>query len=191
MPDYERYAVLQGLYICSFLPESIHRLSGGEYCPRRYHGCARPAAPHVEVVLPACGAAGIFTSPGEYPTPMDGFVHPYGDGHHMFEGWPGFPFLGWGMLLLWLLVFLVIGVLVYRDANRRGMNGLLWFILVILPMVRFIFLILFLVLREPGGGQQTVPVGDTAMDVLRQRYARGDIDEEEFRKREKELERRG
>lgn len=122
---------------------------------------------------------------------MDGFVHPYGDGHHMFEGWPGFPFLGWGMLLLWLLVFLVIGVLVYRDANHRGMNGLLWFILVILPMVRFIFLILFLVLREPGGGQQTVPVGDTAMDVLRQRYARGDIDEEEFRKREKELERRG
>ena len=169
MPDYERYAVLQGLYICSFLPESIHRLSGGEYCPRRYHGCARPAAPHVEVVLPACGAAGIFTSPGEYPTPMDGFVHPYGDGHHMFEGWPGFPFLGWGMLLLWLLVFLI---------------------LVILPMVGFIFLILYLVLREPAG-VQPVPGGDTAMDMLRQRYARGDIDEEEFRKRENELERRG
>ncbi|MCE5337783.1 MAG: SHOCT domain-containing protein [Methanomicrobiaceae archaeon] len=100
---------------------------------------------------------------------MDGFVHPYGDGHHMFEGWPGFPFLGWGMLLLWLLVFLI---------------------LVILPMVGFIYLILYLVLREPAGVQPVLG-GDTAMDVLRQRYARGDIDEEEFRKRERELERRG
>ena len=55
---------------------------------------------------------------------MDGFMHPYRDGYHMFEGWPGFPFLGWGMLLLWLLVFLVIGVLVYlcgvEGAEREG-----------------------------------------------------------------------
>ncbi|MBA7483073.1 hypothetical protein ES707_18584 [subsurface metagenome] len=119
---------------------------------------------------------------------MNGYLHPHWDGH-MVEGWPAFPFFGWSTMLLWLLVFLVIGILVYRDANRRGMNGLLWFILVILPMVGFIFLILYLVLREPGGGQP-VPAGDTAMDVLRERYARGEIDEEEFRKRREELERR-
>lgn len=120
---------------------------------------------------------------------MNEHMYPYWDGHHMFEGWLAFPFFGWGMMLLWLLVFLVVGILVYRDANRRGMNGLLWFVLVILPMVGLIFLILYLVLREPGG-VQPVPVGDTAMDVLRQRYARGEIDEEEFRKRKEELERR-
>jgi len=126
--------------------------------------------------------------PGRALHPMDGFMHPYWDGHHMFEGWPAFPFFGWGMMLLWLLVFLVVGILVYRDANRRGMNGLLWFVLVILPMVGLVFLILYLVIREPGG-VQPVGAGDTAMDRLRQRYARGEIDDEEFRKRKEELER--
>ncbi|MFW5638666.1 MAG: SHOCT domain-containing protein, partial [Methanoculleus sp.] len=105
-----------------------------------------------------------------------------------FEGLPAFPFFGWGMMLIWLPVFFVIAFLVYRDANRRGMNGLLWFILVILPMVGFIFLILYLVIREPGGVVQPAPTGDTAMDLLRERYARGEIDEEEFRKRREELE---
>ena len=119
---------------------------------------------------------------------MNGYPHPHWDGHPMFEGWPASPFFGWGMMLLWLLVFLVIGFLVYQDANRRGMNGLLWFVLIILPMVGFIFLILYLVLREPGG-VQPVPAGDQAMDVLRERYARGEIDEEEFRKRKEELRR--
>jgi len=116
-------------------------------------------------------------------------MHPYWDGHHMVEGWPASLIFGWGMMLLWLIVFFAVGILVYRDANRRGMNGPLWFVLVILPMAGFVFLILYLVLREPGG-VQPVPAGDTAMDVLRERYARGEIDEEEFRKREKELERR-
>lgn len=120
---------------------------------------------------------------------MDGYMHPYWDGHHMVEGWPASLIFGWGMMLLWLIVFFAVGILVYRDANRRGMNGPLWFVLVILPMAGFVFLILYLVLREPGG-VQPVPAGDTAMDVLRERYARGEIDEEEFRKREKELERR-
>lgn len=110
-------------------------------------------------------------------------MHPHQGGHPMFEGWPAFPFSGWGMMLIWVIVFLVIAILVYRDANRRGMNGLLWFILVILPMIGLVFLILYLVIREPGAG-------DTAMALLRQRYARGEIDEEEFRKRREELERR-
>jgi putative membrane protein len=106
----------------------------------------------------------------------------------MVEGWPASPLFGWGMMLLRLLVFLVIGVLVYRDANHWGMNGLIWFTPVILPMVGFIFLVFHLILREPGGGQP-VPTGDTAMDVLRYRYARGEIDEEEFRQCREEPER--
>jgi putative membrane protein len=129
-----------------------------------------------------------FTSPAASLTPMNRYLHLHQGGHHMFEGLPAFPFFGWGMMLIWLPVFFVIAFLVYRDANRRGMNGLLWFILVILPMVGFIFLILYLVIREPGGVVQPAPTGDTAMDLLRERYARGEIDEEEFRKRREELE---
>ncbi|NLZ30427.1 MAG: SHOCT domain-containing protein [Methanomicrobiales archaeon] len=121
---------------------------------------------------------------------MDRYLHLHQGGHHMFEGWPALPSPGWGMMLIWLPIFFVIAFLVYRDANRRGMNGLLWFILVILPMVGFIFLILYLVIREQGG-VRPAPASDTAMDLLRERYARGEIDEEEFRKRREELERKG
>ena len=62
----------------------------------------------------------------------------------------GSPYIG-GMVFFWLLLFLVIGFLVYQDANKRGMNSLLWFILVILPMVGWIFLILYIVARETSG----------------------------------------
>jgi putative membrane protein len=93
------------------------------------------------------------------------------------------------MTFLWLLVSLIIALLVYQDANRRGMNGLLWFVLVILPIVGLVFLILYLVLRERTG-MQPIPAGDHAMDLLRERYAHGEIDEEEFRRRRKELERK-
>ncbi len=39
---------------------------------------------------------------------------------------PGFPFFGWGIMLAWIVLFLVIGYFVYLDANMRGMNGILW-----------------------------------------------------------------
>ncbi len=35
--------------------------------------------------------------------------------------WYGYPFFGFGMLFWWL-VFLIIGFLVYQDANKRGVN---------------------------------------------------------------------
>lgn len=92
----------------------------------------------------------------------------------------GFPFLGWGMGLIWLVLFLIIGYLVYQDANKRGMNGLLWGILVIIPMVGIIFLILYMVLRE-SNSQKTVSDGANAMDILKERYAKGEITSEQFR----------
>jgi len=57
---------------------------------------------------------------------------------HMMDWW-GIPFMGYMMIGVWL-VFIVIAFLVYQDANKRGMNGLLWFILVILPMIGIVFL---------------------------------------------------
>ncbi len=107
----------------------------------------------------------------------------------MFEGRPAYPFFGWSMMLLWLIVFLIIAISVCRDANRRKMNDLLRPILVLLPMGGFAFLTLYPVIRVPGG-MRPVKIGDTATDLLRQRYPRGEMDEEGFWKRENELERR-
>jgi putative membrane protein len=98
----------------------------------------------------------------------------------------GFPFFGWVMMLIWLVIVLAIGYLVYQDANRRGMNGLLWGILVIIPMAGLIFLILYIIIREtgtqkPGGGAKT------PMDILKERYAKGEITGEQFRTMSEDL----
>jgi putative membrane protein len=98
----------------------------------------------------------------------------------------GFPFFGWGMMLIWLVVFLVIAYLVYQDANKRGMNGLLWGILVLLPMVGILFLIFYIIVRETGG-QKMVTGEKTPMDILKERYAKGEITSGEFQKMSEDL----
>ncbi len=103
-------------------------------------------------------------------------------------GFPfGFPFFNFGMLF-WI-VLLIIGYLVYQDANKRGMNGLLWFILVILPMVGIIFLILYIVIRETSTVEKKGnDLESNALALLKERYAKGEINEEEYKKIKKELE---
>jgi putative membrane protein len=103
-------------------------------------------------------------------------------------GWGGgygFPFFGLGMMLFWLVVFIIIGYFVYKDANARGMNGLLWFILIIIPMIGIISLIIYIILRE-SNAQKTVE-GKSAMDILKERYAKGEITSEQFQKMSDEL----
>lgn len=98
--------------------------------------------------------------------------HDYG---MMGDWWFGF---GWfWMLILWLPL-LVIGILVYQDAEKRNMNGLLWFILVILPMVGILFLILYLVMRDTGTGSYQ---NKSARKILDERYARGEISKKEYK----------
>lgn len=100
----------------------------------------------------------------------------------------GLPFFGGGLMLLWLIPFLIIAYLVYRDANGRGMNGLLWGVLVLLPVVGLVFLIVYLVQRE-AGRQTTVPPERTPMDILKERYARGEITSEQFDRMSEDLKR--
>ena len=102
-----------------------------------------------------------------------------------YSGW-GFPFFGWGMMMIWIIVFLVIGYFVYLDANKRGMNGLLWWILIIIPMIGIIALILYVMIRE-SGGQKTLSEGKTAMDILKERHAKGEITSEQFHKMSEDL----
>jgi putative membrane protein len=98
----------------------------------------------------------------------------------------GFPLFGWGMMLAWLVIFLILGYLVYLDANKRGMNGLLWGILIIIPMLGILFLILYIIIRE-SSQQRTVAVGESAMEILKIRYAKGEITSEQFRTMSEEL----
>jgi putative membrane protein len=98
----------------------------------------------------------------------------------------GFPFFGWGMILIWFFAFLIIGYFVYQDANKRGMNGLLWWILIIIPMIGVFALILYVIIRETGG-QKTLSEGKTALEILKERYAKGEITTEQFQKMSEEL----
>ncbi len=91
-----------------------------------------------------------------------------------------------GMMLFWLVVFIIIGYFVYRDANSRGMNGLIWFILIIIPMIGIISLIIYIILRETDA-QKAGPGEKTALDILKERYAKGEITSEQFQKISEEL----
>lgn len=97
-----------------------------------------------------------------------------------------FPFFGMAMMLFWLVVFIAIGYLVYKDANSRGMNGLLWFILVIIPMIGIVFLIIYVIIRE-SGAQKSGEGIRAPMDILKERYAKGEITSEQFQKISEDL----
>jgi len=105
--------------------------------------------------------------------------------NHMMD-WYGFPFYGFGMMFWWI-IFLAIGFIVYQDANKRGLNGLLWFILVILPVIGVVFLLLYVVLRESQSPAQPATT-DTALKLLKERYAKGEITREEYIKMREDLE---
>lgn len=92
----------------------------------------------------------------------------------------GFFGFGFWMMGMWIF-FLVIAVLVYQDAEQRGRtDGLLWFILLLLPMVSVFALILYLIVRDQDTG--LLNQRSNSLTVLDQRYARGEINQEEYRR---------
>lgn len=112
---------------------------------------------------------------------MFGMMNTWGGGGY------GFPFFGMGMMFFWFLIFIIIGYIVFQDANKRGMNGLLWWILIVIPMIGVFALFLYLILRETIG-QRVTSEGTTAIDFLKERYAKGEISTEEFQVMKGELE---
>lgn len=103
---------------------------------------------------------------------------------HMMDWW-GIPFMGFMMIGIWL-VFIVIAFLVYQDANKRGMNGLLWLILVILPWIGIVFLIIYLIIREEKNPQHP-SYEKSAEQILDERYAKGEITREEYQQKIKDM----
>lgn len=104
-----------------------------------------------------------------------------------------FPFMGFwgfgGFFLIWA-VFLVIGYLVYQDAEKRGMNGALWFILVIIPWIGLFTLILYLIIRETSSHGSSDSGRKSLEEILDERYARGEISREEYLRMKEDLKRR-
>ncbi len=103
---------------------------------------------------------------------------------HMMDWW-GMPFMGFWMVGLWI-VFIVIAFLVYKDAEERNMNGLLWLLLVIIPWIGILFLIIYLILREEKIKHQSSQ--KNALEVLDERYAKGEITRDEYQQMKKDIE---
>jgi len=81
-------------------------------------------------------------------------------GNMMGWFWWGFPFMGYYMLIIWAL-FILVAFLVYKDAEKRGMDGLLWFILIIIPWIGLIALLIYLIIREEKA-TRTPPTSQSA-----------------------------
>jgi putative membrane protein len=106
-------------------------------------------------------------------------------GHMM--GWWWFPFFGiWG-LIVWV-VQIIIAILVYKGAQKRNKNGLLWCILVILPWIGILFLIAYLIIR--GEETEKKEIYDEGQKVLDERYAKGEITREEYLQMKKDIEKK-
>lgn len=111
------------------------------------------------------------------------------DGHMGGDNMMDWDFFGIPMMWFWMgalwLVLLVIAFLVYKDAEKRGMNGLLWLALIILPGVGALFLIIYLIIREDRISKKTP--GKSAYAILNERYAKGEITREEYLKMKKDI----
>ncbi len=102
----------------------------------------------------------------------------------------GFPFMGGGSIFT-ILLSVVVAYLVYKDAEKRGMNGLLWGLPVLVPWIGILFLILYLIMRDSGrhivAEGSTAPARTTAEEVLDERYAKGEVTREVYLQMKEDL----
>jgi putative membrane protein len=112
----------------------------------------------------------------------DGHMMDWWDGVGSYS-WLGIPFMGFMMIGYWL-IFIVIALLVYKDAEERKMNGLLWFVLVLLPWIGLLFLVFYIIIRTDN-----VVVGQTKSPgaILDDRYAKGEISRDEYLRMKKDM----
>jgi putative membrane protein len=107
--------------------------------------------------------------------------------HHMMDWW-GIPYMGFWWFGVWVVQF-IIAFFVYRDAEKRKNNGLLWFVLVFLPWIGILFLIIYLIIR--GDETEMKEVKSDAQKVLDERYAKGEISRDEYIQAKKDIKKKG
>ena len=112
--------------------------------------------------------------------------HMMGDWNHMMDWW-GIPFMGFWWIGVWIVQF-VIAFLVYKDAEKRKNNGLLWFVLVILPWIGIIFLIIYLIIREEK--TEIKESMNEAQKILDERYAKGEMTRREYLQAKEDIEKK-
>ena len=69
--------------------------------------------------------------------------------------WLGFGLFICLIPLVWFIVGILLCIWVYRDAERRGMNGVLWLIIVLIAGI--IGLIIYLIVRKDKTSGQAAP----------------------------------
>ena len=101
-----------------------------------------------------------------------------------YSAYPMNPIFGLGFMMFTWLVQLVIAYFVYKDAKEQNMSAPLWFILVILPMVGFLLAVLYVIIREV---RMPIEPKNTPLDILKERFAKGEITTEEYEQRKDAL----
>ncbi|MCK9565304.1 MAG: SHOCT domain-containing protein [Methanothrix sp.] len=105
---------------------------------------------------------------------------------HMMD-W--FPFMGFGTVFAWL-ISLAVAYLVYKDAEKRNMNGLLWGLPILIPWIGILFLILYLILRDSGhriAAESSASAKTTTSEILDERYAKGELTREIYLQMKEDL----
>jgi putative membrane protein len=96
-------------------------------------------------------------------------AQPFMYGSHPTMG----PILMFGV---WIIQ-LIIGYLIYQDAKDQKMAAPLWTILAIVPLFGYLAAVLYLIIREL---QQPKGTGKLPLDILKERFAKGEITSSEF-----------
>ncbi len=97
----------------------------------------------------------------------------------------GYSGMWFWMMGMWI-VFLFIAMFAYQDAVKRGRSdGLLWFLLLLIPWVNLIALVVYFIVRAEGSSKPQIHVN--ALSILEQRYARSEISREEFHQMKEDI----
>jgi RNA polymerase subunit RPABC4/transcription elongation factor Spt4 len=84
---------------------------------------------------------------GVFPVMARGLHHVTVNGFDFFGVRPWFPFVPlWSVSFVFLIVWIAVIIWVYKDAERRGMSGLLWALLVFIG--NLIGLLIYLIVRQ-------------------------------------------
>jgi putative membrane protein len=94
-----------------------------------------------------------------------------------------------GTVFAWF-ISLAVAYLVYKDAEKRNMNGLLWGLPILIPWIGILFLVLYLIKRDSGRSiavDSNAPVKSTVDEILDERYAKGELTRELYLQMKEDL----